>query len=45
MIRSSFRDPFIFNLYPIAIRASIEPGETGAITEADVMTALPFSIS
>ncbi|XP_044249208.1 protein 5NUC [Drosophila takahashii] len=26
-----------------AIRASIDPGETGAITEADVMTVLPFS--
>ncbi|XP_016946628.1 protein 5NUC [Drosophila biarmipes] len=41
--RRSWTDAPIGLINAGAIRASIEPGETGAITEADVMTVLPFS--
>ncbi|EDV36776.1 uncharacterized protein Dana_GF13129 [Drosophila ananassae] len=41
--RSSWTDASIGIVNAGAIRASIEPGETGAITEADVVMVLPFS--
>ncbi|EDV55610.2 protein 5NUC [Drosophila erecta] len=41
--RRSWTDASIGLINAGAIRASIEPGETGAITEADVVTVLPFS--
>ncbi|EDW48296.1 protein 5NUC isoform X1 [Drosophila sechellia] len=41
--RSSWTDASIGLINAGAIRASIDPGETGAITEADVVTVLPFS--
>ncbi|XP_017106391.2 protein 5NUC [Drosophila bipectinata] len=41
--RSSWTDASIGIINAGAIRASIEPGETGAITEADVVMVLPLS--
>ncbi|XP_043064137.1 protein 5NUC [Drosophila ficusphila] len=41
--RSSWTDASIGIINAGAIRASVDPGETGAITEADVVTVLPFS--
>ncbi|KAH8372730.1 hypothetical protein KR009_004049 [Drosophila setifemur] len=41
--RSTWTDAPIGIINAGAIRASIDPGETGVITEADVVTVLPFS--
>ncbi|XP_034654869.1 protein 5NUC [Drosophila subobscura] len=40
--RKSWTDAAIGLMNSGGIRASIDPGQTGAITEADVMTVLPF---
>ncbi|XP_017077332.1 protein 5NUC [Drosophila eugracilis] len=42
-LRRTWTDAPIGLINAGAIRASIDPGETGVITEADVVTVLPFS--